>query len=257
MSVEARVSTGEGLEPARLRAEGEWNEILPDELGLAAVARADMYRFLSAVYLFPPSDELLRQLLKADFFRELCSLFSCRPVAELERFATAFEPQRDFAALKQEYMDLFAVPTGRYVTPFEDVYRVGTEENQPRGPLLGCAAVAVIRMYREAGASLDRTCKELPTHIGVELSFMSFLCQREAEIVAAAQDSQDAARARAGCIEYRAIQTRFLRDHLSEWFPRLSQVIQAQTRSALYRGLALMTDEFLSEDLAHLSAPVG
>jgi len=215
-----------------------------------------MYRFLSAVYLNPPSHDLLRQLLAADFLRELSTLFSSEPVAEIEKFAAALDPDRDFSALKQEYMDLFAVPTGRYVTPFEDVYRAG-EEGNPTGPLLGGSAIAVIRTYREAGAKLDSTCTELPTHIGVELSFMSFLCHREAEVLAAVEESRDAAGAPTGCARYRALQTRFLLEHLNDWFPRLSQVIQTHTKSALYRGLALITEEFLAEDLAHLSAQPG
>ena len=53
-------------------------------------------------------------------------------------------------------MDLFAVPTGRYVTPFEDVYRAEKRRGQAHG--VHCWAVRlslVIRAYREAGATLD------------------------------------------------------------------------------------------------------
>jgi TorA maturation chaperone TorD len=215
-----------------------------------------MYGFLSAVYLLPPNRDLLRQLTAVDFLEELATLFSCRPVAELESFASTTDPERDSNALKQEYMDLFAVPTGRYVTPFEDVYRAGTENGQPGGPLLGSWAIAVIRLYREAGAMLESNCKELPTHVGVELSFMEFLCQREARALRAAHETREDTEQEqtAGGASYRALQIKFLRDHLSEWFPHLSRAIQARTRSALYRGLALLTDEFLSRDLAHLLA---
>jgi TorA maturation chaperone TorD len=216
-----------------------------------------MYRFLSAVYLGPPSEELLRQLLEGDFLRQLSTLFSRRPVAEIGRFAKAFDPDRDSGSLRQEYMDLFVVPTGRYVTPFEDVYRGGSREGQPTGPLLGGSAVRVVRLYREAGAKLDSTCTELPTHVGVELSFMSFLCRRQAETLTGDPERRDASRTRAECARYRAIQTGFLREHLNEWFPQLSRRIQARTRSAFYRGLALLTDEFIARDLAHLSAQPG
>lgn len=214
-----------------------------------------MYRFLSAVYLSPPSRDLLQQLLERNFLVDLSTLFSSRPVAELESFASTTDPERDLKVLKQEYMDLFAVPTGRYVVPFEDAYRAGTEEGKPEGPLLGGWAIAVIRLYREAGATLDSTCTELPTHVGVELSFMSFLCQCEVNTLRVLHErSEDAEQIPSDCATYRALQTRFLRDHLGEWFPRLSQVIQAHARSPLYSGLALVSEEFLSQDLDHLLA---
>ncbi len=216
-----------------------------------------MYRFLSAVYLRPASRDLLRQLLAADFRRQLSMLFRNEAVTEIERFAAGFDPDRDLVALRQEYMDLFAVPTARYVTPFEDVYRVAGENGEPAGPLLGGSAVEVIRIYRAAGSKLDSACTELPTHVGVELSFMAFLCAREAEAPAAVQRNRDVAWSPTDRAMVRELQTRFLREHLCDWFPRLGQVILAQTESPLYRGLVLITEQFLAEDLGHLSTQPG
>ena len=56
-------------------------------------------------------------------------------------------------------------------------------DRQARGPLLGECAIRVKRMYRAAGTEMEKTCKELLTHIGVELSFMCFLCEMEAEVI--------------------------------------------------------------------------
>ncbi len=44
----------------------------------------------------------------------------------------------------------------------------------------------------------------------------------------------------------------FLQEHLNEWFPQLSRSIQARTESNFYRGLALITEEFLALDTAGL-----
>ena len=225
-----------------------------------AAARANMYRFLSAVYLFPVDEDLLRQLIDYDFLDELSTLFGEQAVAELKAFASHASVDEDLQHLKQEYMDLFGVPTGRYVTPFEDVYRGGAAEGRDgKGPLLGERAIAVTRAYRSAGAAMDQTCKELPTHVGVELSFMSFLCEREA--AATCSEGSDAALNREGkepaeSARYRELQSRFLQEHLNQWFPRLSARIQASTGEPFYRGLAVVTEEFLSRDASGLLTQV-
>jgi TorA maturation chaperone TorD len=86
-----------------------------------AEARGNMYRFLSAVYLRPPTEELVRRLADNDFLDELSSLFGGETVEDLRKLAATVHPDKQWGTLKQEYMDLFAVPTGRYITPFEDV----------------------------------------------------------------------------------------------------------------------------------------
>ena len=223
-----------------------------------AEARGNMYGFLSTVYLRPPEQDLVRQVVAKDFLAELSSLFGGEAVAGLKNFAATVRVDKAIPSLKQEYMDLFAVPTGRYVTPFEDVYRgKPVEGKQERGPLLGERAIAVRRIYREAGAEMDRACKELPTHIGVELSFMSFLCEREAAAIRSEEGNglQDQEKRKAmDSDRYRELQVRFLQEHLNDWFSQLSQAIQANAKSPFYKGLALITAEFLARDTASLSA---
>ena len=224
----------------------------------SAEARADMYRFLSAIYLSPINENLLSQLVDEEFLEELSELFGEQAVTELRHFAATVSLEEDLPFLKQEYMDLFAVPTGRYVTPFEDVFRGSSADGKGvRGPLLGERAIAVTRAYRGAGAEMDGACMELPTHIGVELSFMNFLCDKEA----AAQQNQTSTAAPEGKnekltepIRYRQLQSRFLQEHLNQWFPHLSSSIQASATGPLYRGLAVLTEEFLSQDAAGLLA---
>ena len=224
----------------------------------SAEARANMYRFLSAVYLSPIDEELLGRLVDDEFIDELSTLFGEGAVAELRDFAATVSVKDDLPFLRQEYMDLFAVPTGRYVTPFEDVFRGRSADGKEvRGPLLGDRAIAVTRAYRGAGAEMDGACMELPTHVGVELSFMNYLCEREA----AARRNQDSGVAPdlekdkfAESVRYRELQCRFLQEHLNTWFPQLRSAIQASAGGPLYRGLAELTEEFLSRDAAALLA---
>lgn len=222
-----------------------------------AQARAGMYRFLAAVYLRPPTPDLIRRLTVGGFLEELAALFGEETVADLKEFASGAHAGGNCDFLDQEYMNLFAVPTGRYVTPFEDVYRGMTVPGmQRRGPLMGERTIAVRRIYREGGADMDRACKELPTHIGVELSFMSFLCERQAATIDdeegrnPPQEEQKTAKV-SDC--YHKLQIRFLREHLNGWFPQLNQSIQANARSPFYRGMARITAAFLDYDTAGLS----
>ena len=223
-----------------------------------AEARGNMYRFLLNAYLQPPHRDLVRRILDEDFLSSLCALFSDRALAALRSLAAMADPDKDLSSLRQDYMDLFAVPTCRYVTPFEDVYRGKRPDGKPeRGPLMGQRAIAVKRLYRAAGAEMESECKELPTHIGVELAFMSYLCEQQAAALrtglqAAAVESVSSAST--DWLGYRRIQIIFLQRHLNDWFPQLSEAIQLYATTPLYRGLALLTEDFLAWDAACLGA---
>lgn len=120
---------------------------------------------------------------------------------------------------------------------------------------MGGAAIAVKRLYRQAGAEMDKTCMELPTHIGIELSFMSYLCEREAMALrddkeAGLQSQDDAHLAEPGI--YHQLQQLFLRNHLTIWFPQLSLAIQTNAHTAFYPGLAQITEEYLTRDMESL-----
>lgn len=145
-----------------------------------ALLRANLYQFLAGVYLSSPSKEFVEQVLDVDLIGQTGLLLGEDTVAPLHDILGSFAGNESLAELQQEYMDLFIVPTGRYVTPFEDVYRgLRLDGKQERGPLLGDRAVSVKVFYRSTGADMDTGCKELPTHIGIELSFMSYLCEQE------------------------------------------------------------------------------
>lgn len=213
-----------------------------------------MYRFLASLYLGPLTGDLLRRLLAEDTLDELAALLGGRSVAKLRRYAARTDLEQELPGLRQEYMDLFAVPTGRYVAPFGDAYG-GEVTAGPRqhGPLLGEQAVAVSRFYRVTGAEMSPECKELPTHVAVELSFMSFLCGREAAALRAEEGGNNEVQVPL-ILEYRNLEERFLREHLNSWLPRLSRRIGEQARSDLYRGLAVLTEEFVARDLEALAA---
>lgn len=214
------------------------------------LARANFYRFLATLYLQQPTQEILQHCADVTVIDELQSLFGDEVKAEFNEL-TVLDEQDSLAERRQEYMDLFVVPAGHYVAPFEDVYRgMRLDGKQERGPLLGDRAVAVKTIYRLVGANLDKTCKELPTHIGVELLFMSFLCEQEAtgyehEVT---DKSNETANEESTASIFRQWQLKFLHEHLTDWFPQLNQAIQEKTDSVFYRGIAKLTMAFLNRD---------
>lgn len=226
-----------------------------------ALLREAIYAFLSSVYLHPVTEASLLHISDEQFLNDLAEVLPGEATTELRNYFGALDPSllsKELAALKQEYMNLFSVPTGRYVAPFEDIYRGKTAEGQPhRGPLLGVRAIAAKQLYREAGARMDNVCKELPNHIGVELSFMHFLCGREASTCMSdalnALDLDDVDSDIYSPAEvYRAYQIRFLNEHLTRWFPQLNEEIQQKSGHVFYRSISNMTEVFLEQDLANL-----
>jgi TorA maturation chaperone TorD len=209
-----------------------------------AGTRAAVYELLAALYLSPPSPELVAGILRTASGEG----WSDGPGAEhLRRFAAGYDGNAE--TLHQEFDDLFVVPLGRYVTPYEAVYRderiVG--ESRVGGLLMGPSTLGVLSAYREGGVGVPPECGELPDHIGIELSFMARLCAREREAFEAGDE-----RAAAGL---RSQQVQFLQTHLLHWLPALSERIVRSAESDFYRGIALLTEELVRADAVFAATP--
>lgn len=221
---------------------------MTDQMSWAA-ARANMYKFLSTAFLEPPSEALLAPLLADEFVGGLAEMFGEGVADDLRQFVRGF--QGDYAALDQEFQDLFMVPLGRYVTPYEAVYRDEREigDTRVQGLLMGPSTLAVKQLYREAGAAVSEDFKDLPDHIGLELACMEFLCRGEAQ--AWDQEDLDAVR------RLRDFQRRLLQEHLLQWVPTLCRRIRERATGPLYRGIASLTEAYLADEAGTLAAPVG
>lgn len=217
--------------------------------GSLAEARSNMYSFLSAFLLEPPSLKLLAPLGQPDTLSNLAAVFGEAPTSHLQEFAQGF-PQ-DTEALVQEYNDLFVVPLGRYVTPYESVYRDEREieGRQVKGLLMGESALAVLQSYRLANASISEAFLDLPDHAGLELSFMGYLCQRQAEALNRHDEQQSS--------ELLQIQKDFLEEHLTPWMPALCARIRGNAEGPLYKGIAELIESFLALETETLSVPTA
>jgi TorA maturation chaperone TorD len=208
-----------------------------------------MYKFLAAAYLEPPSQPLLAPLLADGFVEWLEEVFGAPAAQDLQEFVQGV--QGDYEKLDQEFQSLFIVPLGRYVTPYEAVYRDEREmgDTRVRGLLMGPSTLAVKQLYREAGAAVSEDFKDLPDHIGLELACMEFLCRGEAQ--AWDQENLDEVR------RLRDFQRRLLQEHLLQWVPTLCRRIRESATGPLYRGIASLTEAYLADEAETLAAPVG
>lgn len=202
-----------------------------------ARARANVNKFLSAAFLEPPSEALVATLTADSFIEELENIFGSVAVDDLRQFAGEFEG--DHESLGQEFQDLFMVPLGRYVTPYESVYRDQRQAGDAvvRGLLAGPSSMAVKRLYREAGADISEDFKDLPDHIGLELACMEFLCAEESR----AWEQRDFEKAE----QMRGLQKRLLHEHLLLWAPALCARIRENASGPFYRGIAGLTEASL------------
>ncbi len=102
-----------------------------------------------------------------------------------------------------------------------------------KGAVLGDIA----GFYRAFGFDADNELREVPDHIAVELSFLSFLAFKQAF----ALHCDDVARMDI-CID---AEDKFIREHLDRWFHRFSGSLVAATRDGYYCTLALFADAAL------------
>ena len=202
-----------------------------------AVVREIFYLFFSSIFLNPPQDNLIKQLQEPGLLEELSQYFDPSVLAILEEFSQGYNSDLD--KLQQEYYDLFHVPLGKYVTPYESVYCDTWEiaGKKKKGLLLGPSAQAVRKIYRRAGTELDEHCTELPDHAGIELAFMHYLCQREREAWQQGKEEE--------AVQWQKLEAEFVINHLTPWLPELCKQICQKTQSDFYRGIAQLINEFI------------
>lgn len=208
-----------------------------DEIAVLAEARGGIYRFLSSLYLEPPSEEMLKKIREE--LEELGSLFP----SSIEHFKVFFnEHNGDVKRVRQDFMDLFMVPTKKYVTPYEAVYMDKRIVNDQvvLGLLVGSSTGSVKRTYEKMEMELSSECKELPDYIGLELEFMSHLCRKEKKA------EEEGNRDRVGFLL--SVEREFIRDHLGKWVPMLCERVFEKAETGFFKGLAQLTKEFIERD---------
>ncbi len=205
-----------------------------NEMLTVAGGRAKTYAVLAALYSAPPSAELAALVRAGGLASECNSPLSAAAEALTESFRRAASDGLPEAELIAEHTRLFTLPSG--IVPHESYY---ADENQRVG---GRVTAAVKLYYDTAAAQLTGACLELPDHIGVELEFMKFLCDLEAQFWQASNEE-----GLRKCLDFQA---GFLADHLLRWHRELCEKIRNETSLEIYRALANLTFEFLEAERA-------
>lgn len=182
----------------------------------------DFYKLLSACFYLPRKQLYLEE----GIFKNLVALSKevCPEAASIfVRMEQAFSSS-DEEELLIEYASLFVGPYELKAPPYGSIYLDGERR------VMGDSTLKVIKLYEEAGLVMDRSFKELPDHIAVELEFMYYLIYKEAE----ALEHSDGEQARA----FREMRNQFLKQYLGPWVPPFCEKIKQSTDHPFYKALA-------------------
>ncbi|MGE5256992.1 MAG: molecular chaperone [Hyphomicrobiales bacterium] len=219
---------------------------MEDQVNRMEKARAQVYEFFSAVFLNPPTAEMLAGVLGEDGVGIWEAMFPQQPAGDRLRALSQAYAQGEWQAedFLLDYEALFRVPGDSYVHPFESVYR---QKGFCSGEAKGCAVLAeqareVARIYCDQGLAPREGFTELPDHLGVELELMAVLCRRTAK----ALEEEN----RRGAERLSSQQRAFLSEHLLKWGPDCLNKVREKGQTPLYACLADLLRAFLEKEYA-------
>lgn len=197
----------------------------------AYMQRADAWRSLAALFLFPAGGaETVRQRC-ADLYHSLETLKhpSIPTAVELSVTAAATEYQE----LCVEFTRLFIGPFKTAAPPYGSFY---LED----GKLMGKSTIGVMQTYVSAGLMLDARFKDLPDHISAECEFLYYLLVNLAELTDASSPSVSE--------EILSVYGNFVGTHLAEWIPQFCGTMKEATQLEYFRLLANLTEAIVTRE---------
>ncbi|HVJ48183.1 molecular chaperone TorD family protein [Desulfitobacterium sp.] len=210
-----------------------------------AIDRARGYELLAGIFLKEPSPQVI-QVLKA--WTESGTTGELLELAGILNRIQTHDPE--LLCLTQEYYDLFFVPvSGRFLPPFESAIR-GAERSKGKkikyGSHWGSPAHQLSDLYERVGfnpgaLNIFEPLKEtkIPDHLGLELSFMAYLCRMENKATNAGQEISG----------IRQLQQRVLENHLLEWLPQFTAELLKLEVSRYYPYFAQLALELCQEEI--------
>lgn len=207
------------------------NDTLP-RTHLRQIARADIYRLLSAFFYQPEA-----AFLEEEVFGQLkTSMTKVYPqiVPDIVTLEAAFKGV-GLNVLQLDYSRLFLGPFEILAKPYGSVYLDGDKV------VMGDSTISALALYREGSFDIADDFKEMPDHIAVELEFLYLLTFQ------IAQASEDANRH-----DLIRLKKRFLIEHLGKWVAPFAEALRKGAETDFYRGLAEITEQIVIEDLQKL-----
>ena len=196
-----------------------------EEVRDECLARAGVYRLLSAVFVEEPARDFLAALREPDALASLAAAG-----VALERDFTVADLDALAERLACEYATLFAASGG--FPPVESVRLTGRYKQEPH--------FEVGQTYARCGFALGRGRFDVfPDQLGAELMFVAELLERGA----AALDAGELARLE------REIK-RFWTLHLGRWVRGYGRLIERAAEHSFYREMARLLSGFADEEIA-------
>ena len=160
----------------------------------------------------------------------------------LQTLTTAGAGCPPLSALAAEFARLFTGPGRAAVGRFASQY---LDEPGPDGRprLHGPATDAALSTYQAEGLTPRTSLGEPGDDVATELEFLAWLCSREEQqwIEGSTEEA----------LRLRRSSDRFLREHCAHWWPAFAEVVIAQTRISIYRGLAQLLAAHLAIELGY------
>ncbi|QDR79327.1 TorD/DmsD family molecular chaperone [Sporomusa termitida] len=210
--------------------------------------RKFIYCLLARLYKASPATQLLKTLsanrlltnLVENYVQEenagQCEVYSAVLQLQAELDLGLKNPADYQKTLQADFNRLFVGPGHLAAPPWESVYR--SRERL----IFGEQTLAVRAFYRSFGLESKKRHSEPDDHISLELEFMAWLCKQAAKPDISTEKLN----------LYMSGQTRFLSGHILAWAPALCDDISKAAASNFFRGLALLTKQWLKTDAAEL-----
>jgi TorA maturation chaperone TorD len=194
--------------------------------------------FLSRVYVEPVDAALMQYLNEQDLFSHWplpSNPQSSRGLAILRTFVRQWTPDQ-MPDLKLDYTRLFIGLEHMQAPPYASVY-LGQEKIMFDLPTL-----EIRDLYRRYGLKSRTSHKEPDDHIGLELSFLQYLCME-----AVKSDNLEASDVLIQDMKH------FLEGHLNKWLPDFVKSVKKHAETEFYAGIADVTERTVLELTDYLS----
>ena len=203
----------------------------PEEFQQLMKARQNVYDLLRCFFLQEPAEEFLLALKKENILIDLIGYHKDLDEG-VELISSVIFPAEISAhvpGLLLEFTRLFIGPVP--IPLYESVYRSET------GLLMQEKTLEVRKKYLEAGLVINPEEAIPDDHIGAELEFVFYLCQKSIQAENAARRDF-----------FKEIQYCFLKEHLTAWVSPFCDRLWEETESPYFRGVAKLTKGFVHWD---------
>jgi len=189
--------------------------------------RADIYKFLSALYRDEISKDFVVKLMDKNFLAKLkdfvkeCKIIDlARGINRMIKYLEKQDRDKIYKELSYEYADIFLNAGVNPAMPYESVHATGV-------PVVMQKSVFDVRAeFRKAGVHKSEDYKDLDDYIAVELEFVRYLLEK---------GKNDAA-------------TNFINNHLMNWIPEFHATLYNAATTDFYKGLSAFTLSFIYND---------